>query len=338
MRQQLRNQEKGQFDHEVQVLGHIDSSLQAAEQIISALLEISKLDTGTMATHIHPLRLSSLMTPLGQEFAALASAQGLTLRAVSCSAVVDSDEVLLRRVLQNLLSNAVRYTDSGRILFGARRLHNAVRIDVWDTGPGIPGDQHEQIFREFHRLPQLHNREVKGLGLGLAIADRICRLLGHALTVRSWPDKGTVFSVTLPLSTGDVPPLLQDEPLRERWDIQGVRVFCVDNDSALLASLVAALQTLGCEVVAASGLKEAQEKAAQSWVPDVLLVDFQLDHEDGFDVIEALDHCWEDVIPAVLMTADRRPEVRARAEEQGVGFLQKPISEAILQRTLEGLL
>jgi len=338
LRQQLRNQEKGQFDHEVQVLGHIDSSLQAAEQIISALLEISKLDTGTMATHIHPLRLSSLMTPLGQEFAALASAQGLTLRAVSCSAVVDSDEVLLRRVLQNLLSNAVRYTDSGRILFGARRLHNAVRIDVWDTGPGIPGDQHEQIFREFHRLPQLHNREVKGLGLGLAIADRICRLLGHALTVRSWPDKGTVFSVTLPLSTGDVPPLLQDEPLRERRDIQGVRVFCVDNDSALLASLVAALQTLGCEVVAASGLKEAQEKAAQSWVPDVLLVDFQLDHEDGFDVIEALDHCWEDVIPAVLMTADRRPEVRARAEEQGVGFLQKPISEAILQRTLEGLL
>ena len=239
--------------------------------------------------------------------------------------------------MQNLLSNAIRYTDSGRILFGCRREDRCIRIDVWDTGPGIPDDQHEKIFREFMRLPQQGKQSVKGLGLGLAIADRICRLLGHTLTVRSWPGKGTVFSVTVPLSCGEAPPVLSEEAVQERPDVSGMRVFCVDNDAALLASLVGALQTLGCEVVAASGLEEARKKAAFCPAPDLLLVDYQLDHENGFDVIEGLDDCWDDVVPAILMTADRRPEIRQQAEEQGVGFLQKPLTEMMLKRALEAV-
>lgn len=336
LRQQLVKRDGGGFDHEVGVLGHIDTSLQAAEQIISALMEISKLDTGTMPTHVHPLRLGSLMEPLNQEFSALAAANDLRLRSVICNAVVESDEALLRRVLQNLLSNAIRYTEHGRILFGCRRQHNAIRIDVWDTGPGIPDDQHEQIFREFQRLPQQSRKAVKGLGLGLAIADRICRLLGHRLTVRSWPGKGTVFSVTVPLAKGELPPLLQEAETVSKG-IHGMRVFCVDNDPALLASLAAALEMLDCDVVAASGLDEALQKAADSPVPDVLLVDYQLDNEDGFAVIEGLDSCWDDVVPAILMTADRNPQVRERAEEQGIGFLQKPLTEGMLRRALEAV-
>jgi len=336
LRQQLIKRDDVGFGHEVDVLGHVDTSLQAAEQIISALMEISKLDTGAMPAHVHPLRLGSLMEPLNQEFSALAVANDLSLHSVICNAVVESDEALLRRVLQNLLSNAIRYTEHGRILFGCRRQHNAIRIDVWDTGPGIPDDQHEQIFREFQRLPQQSRKAVKGLGLGLAIADRICRLLGHRLTVRSWPGKGTVFSVTVPLAKGELPPLLQEAETGSKG-IQGMRVFCVDNDPALLASLVAALEMLGCHVVAASGLDEALQKAANSPAPDVLLVDYQLDNEDGFAVIEGLDSCWEDVVPAILMTADRNPQVRERAEEQGVGFLQKPLTEGMLRRTLEAV-
>ncbi|MEE2871067.1 MAG: hybrid sensor histidine kinase/response regulator [Pseudomonadota bacterium] len=333
LRQQLGSQTG--FDREVDVLGHIDSSLQAAEQIITALLEISKLDTDTMPVHVHPLKLARLMEPLGQEFSALAQSLGLNMKMLPCSAVVETDEVLLRRVLQNLLSNAIRYTGEGRILFGCRREAGVIRIDVWDTGPGIPDDQHEKIFREFQRLPQQGKQAVKGLGLGLAIADRICRLLGHKLTVRSWPGKGTVFSVTVPLSSGEAPPVLAAEHPPSQRDVSGMRVFCVDNDPALLASLVAALETLGCEVVAASGLAEARQKAAHCPAPDLLLVDYQLDHEDGFAVIEGLDDCWDDVVPATLMTADRRPEIRQQAEEQGVAFLQKPLTEMMLKRALE---
>ena len=336
LRQQLIKRDGGGFAHEVAVLGHVDTSLQAAEQIISALMEISKLDTGTMPAHVHPLRLGSLMEPLSQEFSALAAANDLSLRAVICNAVVETDEGLLRRVLQNLLSNAIRYTEQGRILFGCRRQHNAIRIDVWDTGPGIPDDQHEAIFREFQRLPQQSRKSIKGLGLGLAIADRICRLLGHRLTVRSWPGKGTVFSVTVPLAKGEVPPVLQETETVSQG-IQGMRVFCVDNDPALLASLVAALEMLDCEVIAASGLDDALKKAATCPVPDVLLVDYQLDNEDGFTVIDGLDSGWEDVVPAILMTADRNPAVRERAEEKGIGFLQKPLTEGMLRRTLEAV-
>ncbi len=337
LRQQLRQQDSKAFTREVDVLGHIDSSLQTAEQIITALMEISKLDTGAMPVHIHPLSLQRLMEPLGQEFSALARANGLQLDMVASSCVVESDEVLLRRVLQNLLSNAIRYTEQGRVLFGCRRQGASVRIDVWDTGPGIPDDQHEQIFREFQRLPQQNGRAVKGLGLGLAIADRICRLLGHPLTVRSWPGKGTVFSVSVPLSQGEAPPVLATEETVESRDLSGIRVFCVDNDEALLASLVSALETLGCDVIAASGLKEARSKAADCPAPDLLLVDYQLDNEDGFQVLEGLDDCWEDVVPAILMTADRRPEIREHAEEMGIGFLQKPLTETMLKRALESI-
>ena len=317
LRQKLRNKDETEFAHEVDVLGHIDSSLQAAEQIISALLEISKLDTGAMPSHVHPLRLSSLMAPLGQEFSALARAQGLDLKMVPSDAVVESDEALLRRVLQNLLSNAIRYTEQGRILFGCRRLPGALRIQVWDTGPGIPDDQHEQIFQEFQRLPQQGRRQVKGLGLGLAIADRICRLLGHRLTVQSWPGKGTVFCVTVPLADADLPPLLSTEPEAGSKDIQGMRVFCVDNDSALLASLVAALETLGCQVIAANGREQAVAKAATTAAPDLLLVDYQLDEEDGFAVIEALDSCWDDVVPR--RPHDRRPPPRSPPTRRRTG-------------------
>jgi CheY-like chemotaxis protein len=161
-------------------------------------------------------------------------------------------------------------------------------------------------------------------------------LLGHRLTVRSWPGKGTVFSVTVPLAKGELPPLLQETESINKG-IQGMRVFCVDNDPALLASLVAALEMLDCDVVAASGLDDALQKAANSPAPDALLVDYQLDNEDGFAVIEGLDSCWDDVVPAILMTADRNPAVRTRAEEQGIGFLQKPLTEGMLRRALEGV-
>ncbi|MCC4307006.1 hybrid sensor histidine kinase/response regulator [Alcanivorax marinus] len=338
---QRLGQRGDEFGYERQVLGHIDSSLRAAEQIISALLEISRLDTGTMQAHPSVVAVRPLMEQLGEEFSVLARAEGLDLHTVFSDLRVRTDEALLRRVLQNLLSNAVRYTERGRVLFGCRRRGDTLRIEIWDTGPGIPEDQHTRVFHEFMRLPQQGRRQVKGLGLGLAIADRICRLLGHRITVDSWPGRGTVFSVYVPLAGAEAPPALPAAPapaVEDRRHLAGTRVFCVDNDPGLLASLEALLRALGCDPVTARSREEALRRAAGAPEPDLLLVDYQLDDgENGFQVIEALDGYWEEVVPAVLITADRRVEIRAEAEERGVGFLQKPVSEEAILRVLRGL-
>lgn len=330
-------QSNEEFDYERQVLGHIDSSLRAAEQIISALLEISRLDTGTMQAQPDNVAVLPLMRQLGQEFEVLARAEGLTLRTVYADLQVHTDEALLRRVLQNLLSNAVRYTEHGGVLFGCRRRDDCLHIEIWDTGPGIPEDQQSRIFHEFMRLPQRGRRQIKGLGLGLAIADRICRLLDHRLTVHSRPGRGTVFSVAVPLASEQNPMAVAEPAEQNRREVTGIRVLCVDNDAALLASLEALLRALGCEPLTARSLEEALGRAHGAPAPDLLLVDYQLDEEDGFQVIEALDGCWEEVVPAVLITADRRPDVRSQAQELGVGFLQKPVSQDALLAVLRGL-
>ncbi|MCB1837910.1 MAG: response regulator, partial [Alcanivoracaceae bacterium] len=222
-------------------------------------------------------------------------------------------------------------------LFGSRRVADGVRLEVWDTGPGIPEDQHEQIFREFHSLSRQGRAHFKGLGLGLAIADRICRLLAHPCGLRSWPGRGTVFSVTVPLARNiEQSPVTAAQSASPR-DLAGLRVLCVDNDSALLAGLVAVLQGFGCDVLSATGLEDARRVLAGKAPPDIVLVDYQLDDEDGFDVIDALDADWDEVVPAVLMTADRRAEIRERALEQGLAFLQKPITDTALREMLESL-
>ncbi|MEP5052735.1 MAG: ATP-binding protein, partial [Alloalcanivorax venustensis] len=227
----------------------------------------------------------------------------------------------------------------GRVLFGCRRRGDTLSIEIWDTGPGIPDDQQARVFHEFQRLPQLGRRQIKGLGLGLAIADRICRLLEHRISVRSWPGRGTVFAVSVPLVVGEAEVASSPEPVvSDQRDVAGLRVFCVDNDPALLASLEALLRALGCDPIVARSRADALEEARGRPAPDLLLVDYQLDDgETGFQVIDALDGCWEDVVPAMLITADRRAEVRVRAREQGVGFLQKPVSEAALLEVLRAL-
>ena len=332
---------QGAFSQELSMLGHIDQSLHAAEHIITSLLEISKLDTGAMIARTEEVSLAPLLATLGQEFDALAAAQGLSFRLHNVRAVVNTDPALLRRVLQNFLSNAARYTESGRIVLGCRRMPNAIRVEVWDTGPGIPAHQHQRIFHEFQRLPQQGQRQVDGLGLGLAIVERIGRLLKHPIHVRSWPGKGTVFSITLPRAEVATQQMRQQPlvdavapPTAPLASLEGVRVLCVDNDAALLASLKAALEGLGCEVLAASNSHDAAELAAKHPSPDVVLVDYQLDDENGFEVLQVLDGCWDDVIPAFLMTADRRPEIRQQAEEMGIGFLPKPLTETMLQEAL----
>jgi len=200
----LSHQEEALPREAQELVRHLDSSLRSAEDLISDLLDISRLENGRITPDRTAFALNSLFDTLGAEFKVLAAEHGVDFHMQGSKLRVDSDSKLLRRVLQNFLTNAFRYA-KGRVLLGVRRQGGQLRLEVWDRGPGIPEDKRQTIFEEFKRLDSHQTRAEKGLGLGLAIADGLCRVLGHSLQVRSWPGKGSVFSVTVPIARSQAP-------------------------------------------------------------------------------------------------------------------------------------
>ena len=179
---------------DAQLVGNIDASLDAVEEFFGALLDISRLDSGAMKPEIVSFRVDELLRQLEVEFAPLAQEKGLGLTFAPCSLSVRSDRRLLRRLLQNLVSNAIKYTPKGRVLVGCRRRRECLRIDVFDTGIGIPSSKKRAVFQEFHRLDQ-GAKVARGLGLGLSIVERIARVLNHKLSLLSVSERGSQFSV-----------------------------------------------------------------------------------------------------------------------------------------------
>lgn len=314
-----------------ELVSHIDSSLEAAEEIISTLLDISKLDAGAMEPQRSAFPIGDLLRHLSAEFQVIANEQGLKLDTVPCSAWVYSDSQLLRRVIQNFLSNAIRYTGSGRILLGCRRLKGYLRVEAWDTGPGIPQDKQKQIFEEFRRLHQ--SRDRKGLGLGLAIVDRISQVLGHPVNVRSWQGKGSVFSILVPLAQPDM--TAPGEPTRSKSrgvnKLKGLNVLCIDNEERILEGMAALLGNWQCKVTAATSLVDARARL-NGWAPDIILADYQLDDdENGLDVMDSLRADWDGDVPGILVTGLVSSEVRNEALQRGYQVLFKPVKPAALR-------
>ncbi|WP_111496698.1 MULTISPECIES: PAS domain-containing hybrid sensor histidine kinase/response regulator [Marinobacter] len=315
------------------LVDHIDSSLEAAEEIISTLLDISKLDAGALEPKRSSFALSDMLRHLSAEFSAIAQEQSLALEMVPCSAWVYSDPQLLRRVVQNFLSNAIRYTPQGRILLGCRRLKDHVRIEVWDTGPGIPADKLKQIFEEFRRLQQASDQ--KGLGLGLAIVDRISTMLEHPVNVRSKQGRGSMFSITVPRVDA---PVEETQPKpgarsssRGLSNLKDLQVLCIDNDENILDGMIALLNNWGCRVTPARSLEEARE-ALNGHEPDIILADYQLDDDrNGLDAMNSLRDEINDEIPGILITGYMAEEVRNRALELGYQVLYKPVKPAALR-------
>ncbi|SHG47184.1 Na+/proline symporter [Hydrocarboniphaga daqingensis] len=320
------------------LLSQAESSLSAAESLLSGLLDISRLDGRAQAIRREHFAIADLLDPLSAETAALAQRAGLRFDCVRSSAVVDSDPQLLRRVLQNLLSNAVRYTASGRVLIGCRRQRDALRIEVWDTGAGIPEHQQQEIFQEFRRLAAQDARGERGMGLGLAIVERVTRMLGHPLMLRSRVGHGSVFTVTVPLGQRSRMRHNAERASAPSGSLAGARVLCLDNEPAVLQSMQALLQSWGCEVIPA-----ADEAAALFGLagpsPDLLLVDYHLDGaRTGVQVAEQIrGHCQRD-IPGIVLTADHTPQARQDAQAQGLALLPKPVKPAALRALMTRLL
>jgi len=320
---------------DAQLVGNIDASLDAVEEIFGALLEISRLDSGAMKPEIAVFRIDELLRQLEVEFAPLAQGKGIELGFAPCSLAVQSDRRLLRRLLQNLVSNAIKYTLKGRVLVGCRRRSGSLRIDVYDTGLGIPATHKQAIFQEFHRLDR-GARVARGLGLGLSIVERIARVLDHKLALVSAVGRGSQFSVEVPLSaTAPVGHPHQQQREVDRAQLSGMCVLCVDNDLAILDGMQSLLAGWGCRVLKATDLASAIQVIAQAKVSlDGLLVDYHLDDGNGIASIRALRRRFGTDLSAILITADRSPHVREEARANDIEVLHKPLKPAALRALL----
>jgi len=318
-------------------LGNIQASLEAAQALLEPLLDISKFDAGTWEVHEDDFPLSRVLEPLSVEFDALAGNAGLVLDYVGTRCWVRSDPALLRRILQNFLSNAVRYTGLGRVLLGVRRQGQDLEIQVWDTGPGIPRHQLVSIFDEFQRGEASAASGERGLGLGLSLADRMARLLGHRIHVRSVPGKGTVFALTLPRAQPNdheqhsISRSTAARPSSAR--ALGVhQVLCVDDDPASLDALTSLLERWHVECMTAPP-GDAPHIVADMPI-DIAILDHDLGHAEPDGLTLAARICAVRKIPCLLVTANRDADIAARARTQGVVVLYKPLSPAKLRAAL----
>jgi Na+/proline symporter/CheY-like chemotaxis protein len=321
--------------NDAQLVGNIDASLDAVEEIFGALLDISRLDTGAMKPEIVSFRMDELLRQLEVEFTPLAQERGLRLQFVPCSLAVESDRRLLRRLLQNLVSNAIKYTPRGRVLVGCRRRKRRLRIDVYDTGLGIPSSKKRAIFQEFHRLDQ-GAKVARGLGLGLSIVERIARVLDYKIGVVSTVGRGSHFSVEAPLSAA-VPVRQHQRVAREvdRVQLSGMTVLCIDNDLTILDGMETLLGGWGCRVFKAPDPATAIAVAAEAKIsPDGLLVDYHLDDGNGITAIKELRRRFGANLTAILITADRSPQVREESRVNGIQLLNKPVKPAALRALL----
>ena len=321
--------------------GKIDLSLGAVESLIDALLDISKLDAGAFQPETRPFALQPLFESLATAFAPLAQRHGVELRVVPTRAFVSTDPAFLRRVLQNLLSNAIRYGATPgrpqRVLLGCRRAGQQLRIEVRDNGPGIAPDKQAVIFEEFVRLNPDDDRGERGLGLGLAIVERIARMLDLPIGLNSAPGQGSTFHVGVTriasvLAAPSAAPTQQAAPVFD----PDAFVLCIDNEAQVREAMAALIGGWGCQVAVAASLDEAIAAVDRAGrFPDLLVADLHLDDgPDGLEIIETLRRRWALSVPAALITADRDPTLRPRARARGVELLHKPVKPAALRALL----
>lgn len=325
------------------LVGHIGRSLKDVEGLLGTLVDISRLDAGVLQPDKAPFAVSTLLDALAEEYRQIAGVRGLALHYVASSAVVESDLALLARVIRNFLSNAVRYTEHGRVLLGCRRRKSGLEIMVGDTGPGIPEQQRKAVFLEFRRANQPNSAHSRGLGLGLAIVDRISSMLEHPVSLASRPGVGALFSIIVPYAeasslTSVVQTHYAPLPQAAEDPLHGCVVWVIDDDLAIIEGMQALLGSWGCRVRAAATVS-ALEAASDGERPAVLLVDYHLgEHrETGINLAARLQRRYPG-LAAVVITANHEAEIKRATREAGMHCLLKPLKPLRLRMLLGNLL
>ena len=321
------------------LIENIEASTAALELLFNALLDISRLDAGTIEVHPVHFPLQKMLCDLEQQFGAVAAERRLRLRFRPCDITLYSDPLLIERIMVNLIANAIRYTDDGGVLVACRRRGRMVRLSVIDTGRGIPPDQQESVFHEFVQLHNPARDRSKGLGLGLAIVSRLGRLLGHRVDLRSRPDHGSMFSLDVPC--GDASLIRPPAPASAPGPIPAdALVLLVDDESAILRGMAELFDNWNIDLVTARSANEAvQWLDSLGRVPDVIVSDFRLpDDTDGIEVITRLRQKFGRDIPAILVTGDTAPDTILRISQAGFPLLHKPLRPAKLRALLTHLI
>ena len=337
------------LDSDNQILvERIHTALTGAEELLADLLDISRLDANAVTPDNEEFAVSDLFNTLYSEFQPQAQQASLALHMVQSRLRIRSDSRLLMRILRNFVSNAIRYTPAGRVLIGCRRRGEQLQLMVCDSGPGIAEHQRSEIFREFRQLDNANQGRSKGVGLGLAIVERIARMMDHPVAIHSRVGVGSCFSVTVPLAHPDDQV---SSPCADRADtvpeglatsarLDHVRVLVIDNEETIRLSMKSLLQAWGCNVITASNGEVAQD-AWYHFRPDIVLADYHLDHnETGTAVIRALATEDSDVLttPLIVITADRSDDIRQEITRLGATRLNKPVKPAKLRALMAYLL
>ncbi len=318
------------------LIEQIEASLTAMDGLFSALLDISRLDAGIVEVQRRPFEIAPFLARICRDNRQEAEAKGLSLTLARSSFVVDSDPVLLERIVRNLISNAVRYTERGGIVVGCRRLGSHISIQVWDTGPGIPPDQQERVFQEYYQIGNPERDRAKGLGLGLAIVRRLTILLNCPLTLRSEPGSGSCFAVAVPIATRNSALPSSSEGA---GSLATGLVLVIDDEMAIREAMASLLSGWGHEVITAGSGDEAMQRLAScSERPELIISDLRLrDNENGIEVIERLRSEYNETIPAMLITGDTAPQRLIEAQESGLLLLHKPVPNSKLRAAIANL-
>jgi PAS domain S-box-containing protein len=319
-----------------ELASRIDDSMRAAEELLDDLLDSARLDSGALKPDISGFPISDLLEELRRQYAPLAQARNLRLRIVACREVVRSDRSMLRRILQNYVSNGLRYTERGGVLVGCRRRGGELEIAVYDTGPGIAAHLRQQMYTEFSRLEHDSPWGEKGLGLGLWICDRLAKLMQHTLSFASHPGRGSMFGVRVGREAGvrTARSVDRQPPMPDPGDLRGFRVLCVDNDAAILDGMEALLGQWGVQVLKARSGAEATLLCNQ-WKVDTILADYHLgDGVDGMELLQRLRDHGTPSITAALISADHDAALVLAARNAGFHLLHKPLRPAALRALL----